>query len=415
MPLTTEQKAMVKATVPILETQGEEITRVFYNNMLRENPVLKNMFNAANQAHMAQPKALAYAVLAYAKHIDHPSVLLPTIELIANKHASLLVKAEHYPIVGKYLLGAMGEVLGDGLTPEIVDAWAVAYGELADIFISVEKGLYDQTNGWTDWRDFKIVKKVKENSEITSFYLAPVDGRPLPIFKPGQYTTVSVEVPALGHSQTRQYSLSEAPLPDHYRISVKRESGVDPTDPASEIAPGLISNLLHDTKNEGDIIKLSHPMGNFFLESINPAEETPLVLISGGIGLTPLASILNFLVSRSVKRPISWVHAARTADVRAFAADIDEIARKEENVRAVFFNAEPRRDDPLSHNAGKLDLSKLDKQEELFVHNPRTEYYICGPTGFMLEIDRALVRYGVDSSRIKMELFGVGVMPRATA
>jgi nitric oxide dioxygenase len=187
MPLTTEQKTLVKATVPILESQGEEITRVFYNNMLRENPILKNMFNAANQAHMAQPKALAHAVLAYAKHIDNPSVLLPTIDLIANKHASLLVRPEHYPIVGKYLLGGMAEVLGEALTPDILDAWAVAYGELADIFIGVEKKLYDQTHGWTDWRDFEIVKKVKENAEITSFYLAPVDRQPLPIFKPGKF------------------------------------------------------------------------------------------------------------------------------------------------------------------------------------------------------------------------------------
>jgi nitric oxide dioxygenase len=309
----------------------------------------------------------------------------------------------------------MAEVLGEALTPDSLDAWAVAFGELADIFISVEKNLYDQTHGWTDWRDFEIVKKVKENAEITSFYLAPVDRQPLPAFKPGQYTTISVDVPALGHSQTRQYSLSQAPLPDHYRISVKKESGLDTSDPASEIAPGLVSNLLHDTKNEGDIVKLSHPMGNFFLESIDPAEETPLVLISGGIGLTPLASILNFLVSRSVKRPISWVHAARTADVRAFAADIDEIARKEENVRAVFFNSEARRDDPMAAHAGKLDLDKLDREQELFVNNPKTQYYICGPTGFMLEVDRALMGYGVESSRIKMELFGVGGAQRRTA
>jgi nitric oxide dioxygenase len=176
---------LVKATVPVLETHGEKFTEVFYNNLLRENPSLKNIFNAANQAHMAQPKALAHAVYAYAKHIDNPSVLGPTIELIANKHASLLVKPEHYPIVGKYLLGAMAQVLGDALTPDIVDAWTAAYGDLADIFIKVEQGLYDQTNGWTDWREFKIVKKVVENLEITSYWLAPVDGKQLPEFKPG--------------------------------------------------------------------------------------------------------------------------------------------------------------------------------------------------------------------------------------
>jgi nitric oxide dioxygenase len=82
----------------------------------------------------------------------------------------------------------MAEVLGDALTPDVVDAWTVAYGDLADVFIKAEQNLYDQTNGWTDWREFKIAKKVIENSEIASFWLAPSDGQPLPEFKPGQYS-----------------------------------------------------------------------------------------------------------------------------------------------------------------------------------------------------------------------------------
>ncbi|KIW02000.1 uncharacterized protein PV09_06508 [Verruconis gallopava] len=419
MPLTPEQKALVKATVPILEKYGETITATFYRNLLRDNPSFRNIFNSANQAHMAQPKALAHSVYAYAKHIDDPSVLGPTIELIANKHASLLVRAEHYPIVGKYLLGAMAEVLGDALTPDVVDAWTVAYGELADVFIKVEQDLYNQTNGWTYWREFRITKKVVESTEITSFWLAPVDGQSLPEFKPGQYVSVMIDVPSLGHAQTRQYSLSDAPLADHWRISVKKEAGLNANDPASATAPGLVSTLLHDTKNEGDIIKLSHPMGNFVLDSLDATDDKPLVLISGGIGQTPLTSILNSLVSRSVERPISWIHAARAADVRAFASDIDNIAKTKKNVRAVFFDATPRNgamgENLAARQEGKFDLSKVDKQEELFLSQDKTEYYVCGPTGFMLEVERALVQYGVDPGRIHMELFGVGGVPRVTA
>jgi nitric oxide dioxygenase len=230
---------------------------------------------------------------------------------------------------------------------------------------------------------------------------------------------VLVDVPALGHAQTRQYSLSEAPQSHNYRISVKKEPGLNTNDPASAKAPGLVSTLLTDTKNEGDIIKLSHPMGNFVLDSIHAIEEHPLVLISGGIGLTPLTSILNSLVSRSVTRPISWVHSARAADVRAFATEIDEISRTKENVRAVFFDGRPERspyDDGVAHVAGKCDLSKLDKEEDLFLNQIKTEYYICGPTGFMIECERALVEYGVDPVRIHMEVFGLGsVVPRATS
>jgi len=411
MPITTEQKTLVKATVPILEAHGEKITSTFYTNLLRENPSLHNIFNASNQAHMAQPKALAHAVYAYAKYIDTPSVLGPTITLVANKHASLFVQPEHYPIVGKYLLGAMKEVLGDALTDDLVDAWTVAYGELADIFIGVEKGLYGQAGEWTDWREFEIAKKVKESEEITSFWIKPVDGGVLPEFKPGQYVSVQIDVPALGHAQARQYSLSDGPLSDHYRISVKKEAGLNAGDSKSAISPGLVSNLLHDTKNEGDIIRVSHPMGDFFLDSLHASEDSPVVLISGGVGLTGLTSILNSLVTRHSTRPISWVHAARTSDVRAFGSEIRDLSQKKENVRAVFFNAAPGNSDVKGKDydyAGRLNLSVLDKDEELFLQNEKTEYYVCGPTGFMIDSERTLREYGVDTSRIHMELFGVG-------
>jgi len=415
MPLTTHQQDLVKATVPILESHGETITSVFYTNLLRENPGLRNIFNAANQAHMAQPKALAHAVYAYAKYIDNPAVLGPTIDLVANKHASLLVQPEQYAVVGKYLLGAMREVLGEALTPELLDAWTAAYGQLADIFINKEKGLYAEAGEWTDWREFEIVRKIRESEEITSFWLKPRDGKALPTFKPGQYVSVQVDVPALGHAQVRQYSLSDGPLPDHYRISVKKESGINAQNSNAATSPGLVSNLLHDTKAEGDSIRLSHPMGDFFLDGLHAAEGWPVVLISGGVGLTGLTSILNSLVSRHSSRPISWVHAARTSDVRAFGADIKEISRTRENVRAVFFDAQPKSEHVMGKDydhAGRLDLGVLDRDRELFLRDPKTEYYVCGPTGFMIEIERTLRSYGVEAARIHMELFGVGGAPR---
>jgi nitric oxide dioxygenase len=104
--------------------------------------------------------------------------------------------------------------------------------------------------------------------------------------------------------------------------------------------------------------------------------------------------------------------------VRAFATDIDNISKTKKNVRAVFFDAKPRQDpsgDEITHHAGKMDLSKLDKKEELFLYRTKTEYYICGPTSFMIECERALVEYGVGPSRIHMELFGVGGVPRTAS
>jgi nitric oxide dioxygenase len=215
-----------------------------------------------------------------------------------------------------------------------------------------------------------------------------------------QFISIQVDVPALGHRQTRQYSLSDSPGHDYYRISIKKENGADAATSSCPAYPGLISNLVHDTKNEGDIIQVSHPFGDFF---VDPAKdpETPLVLMSGGVGLTCLTSILNSLVARHSTRPISWVHAARTAAVRAFAPQLKEAEAANSNIHSVL-------------TEGILDLAKLDKEKDLFVSDARTQYYVCGPTAFMLAMEKTLKEYGVDASRIHMELFGTGGVPGVT-
>ncbi|QDS75078.1 hypothetical protein FKW77_006834 [Venturia effusa] len=417
MPLTPEQTVLIKATVPVLKENGLEITRIFYENMLAAHPELGNVFNVANQVEMHQPRALAHALFAYASHIDDLGALTPVVELIANKHASLYIRSEQYPIVGEHLLGAMKDVLGDALTPELHEAWAAAYWQLADVFIKKEESIYAAADGWTDWREFKIANKVVESKEITSFYLEPADGKKLPSFKPGQYISIQIEVPSLGHLQTRQYSLSDAPCEAYYRISVKREAGLNLGTKEASTHPGLVSNLLHDLKNVGDTIRVSHPQGDFYLDSTPAAEDWPLVLISSGVGVTALTSILNSLIARHSTRPISWIHAARFHDVRAFGHHLREIQRTRQNVRAVFFDAKPSPELVLGKDydfAGRLDLSLLNAETELFVRDERTEYFICGPTGFMLDMEKCLLRYGIGKERIKMELFGTGGVPGAS-
>src|SRR5690606_16333195 len=131
-----------------------------------------------------QQAALANTVYAAAVHIDNLEAILPAVVQIANKHVSLGVKAEHYPIVGEFLLGAIKEVLGDAATDEIINAWAEAYGVIADAFIGVENSMYEQAenqeNGWKFFKDFVVARKVKESDNITSFYLKPADGSNVP-------------------------------------------------------------------------------------------------------------------------------------------------------------------------------------------------------------------------------------------
>ncbi|GAD94927.1 flavohemoprotein [Paecilomyces variotii No. 5] len=411
--MTPEQINIIKATVPVIGEHGYTVTTVFYKNLLSAHPELNSVFNTTSQETGHQSKALSAALYAYAANIDNLGALSAAVELICNKHASLHIQPDHYKIVGKYLIEAMQEVLGAAFTPDIQDSWAAAYWQLAEIMINREAALYKESTQWTSWRDFRISKKIPESDEITSFYLEPVDGKPLPTYLPGQYISVQTFVPRLGYTQARQYSLSDMPDPHYYRISVKREV-LDSKRPGTETHPGYVSNVLHDLKAPGDIIQLSHPHGDFFLS--NPQTSHPVVLIAAGVGLTPLISMLNSLASNTstTKRDIHFIHASRTTKARAFKESVQKIARGNPKTKATFFVERPEAGDRASvdyTHAGRVDLQRLRQQNDLFLDNPKTEYYICGPSPFMQAIQAGLLQFGVGSERIKMELFGAGGPP----
>ncbi|MCJ1281813.1 hypothetical protein MMC26_001136 [Xylographa opegraphella] len=422
MPLTPTQVAIIKQTVPVLQDHGVEITTCFYSNMLSEVPSLKNVFNHANQLSGAQAKALASSLYAYASYIDDLGVLSPAVERICQKHVSLYVQPEQYDTVGNCLLGAMKEVLGKALTPDIHTAWAVAYRQLADLMIGREAQLYEERDQWTNWRDFVITRKVQESEEITSFYLEPQTRNgemkcPLPSYHPGQFISIRTDVPQLKHLQPRQYSLSDAPRPNHYRVSVKRERGLDPLHPEAPEHPGFISNVLHDHRKVGDVIQVSHPAGDFFVDVTQQKDKKqPLVLISAGVGLTPLLSILQSLVESGSTRPISWIHATRSSAVQAFASVVRDITRRCENVHAVVFNKSPFDGKDIRgvdyDRVGRMSLEKLDKERDLFLDRNDAEYYVCGPENFMADMQEKLVDYRVGPERIKLEVFGTGAMPK---
>lgn len=140
--MTTEQKQLIKSTVPALKEHGVLLTTHFYQRLFTHYPDLKTVFDMANQESGRQPIALATAVLAYAQHIDNPSVLEPALTRIGHKHTSLNIRPEHYPIVGEQLLASISEVLGEEATPALLDAWAAAYGQLASLMIGIEAALY---------------------------------------------------------------------------------------------------------------------------------------------------------------------------------------------------------------------------------------------------------------------------------
>lgn len=402
--LNTNQRELVKGTAALLREHGVALTRHFYARMFEHNPELKAIFNQGHQREGSQQQALAMAVAAYAQHIDHPDVLAPVLKLIANKHVSLGIRAEHYGIVGRHLLASIREVLGEQLaTEELIAAWAAAYGQLADILIGIESNLYAEATmakgGWSGWRDFVVQRKQVESEEITSFYLVPADGGEVPIYQPGQYVSVKLVVPELGFSQPRQYSLSAAPDGQSLRISVKREPGCE----EARQPQGMVSSRLHAHVNEGDVIAVAPPMGDFVLHQ---DRDNPVVLISAGVGLTPMVAMLESLVGDGVRsREVHFIHACRHGGVHAFRDHVAQVVACHPHVKARVHYEFPREADRhLPHEAGRIDLQRLSEA----LPAGTADYYLCGPKPFMLAQMAALKAMRVPPERIHAEVFGTG-------
>ncbi len=394
--------ATVKATAPVLAEHGYTIIQRFYDRLFEAHPELKNLFNMRHQASGEQQRALAGAVLAYATHIDNLSVLGPAVARITHKHASLNVQPEQYGVVGQHLLAAIKDVLGDAATDGIISAWAEAYQALADLMIETEAGLYREAQtrpgGWRGWRNVVVAHKRQESDVVTSFFLEPADGRPLADFKPGQYISLAIDVPRLGLQQIRQYSLSDAPNDKHYRISVKRESDGAHT-------AGDVSNLLHDYVNKGDVVRITPPFGDFCLEM---QATTPVVLISGGVGLTPLISMLKSVL-RNSDREVVFVHGARHGGVHAMKERVKAAAETNRRLTSIVFYDAPLETDVLGYDhdhVGMVDLRRIADS----VIKPDADYYICGPIPFMRAQVESLEALGVASQRLHYEVFGTDAL-----
>lgn len=386
--LNAQDRAIVKATVPLLESGGEALTTHFYKMLLKEHPEVRPLFNQAHQSSGDQPRALANGVLMYARHIDQLEQLGDLVAKIINKHVALQILPEHYPLVGGCLLRAISEVLGSEIaTPEVIDAWGRAYQQLADILIGAEKTIYDEkehaVGGWRGAREFKIANKVQESAEITSFYFAPADGKAILDFTAGQYIGMQLFID--GEEIRRNYSLSALAGNNQYRISVKREPG------------GRASNFLHDNMRIGDSINLFTPSGDFTLAH----NDKPLVLISGGVGITPTLAMLE--AALLTERPICFIHCARNGGVHAFRDWVEDLAGKHPQLKRFYCYGEDDGVSPAAHAVGLLDQARL---EQWLPEDRDLDAYFLGPKGFMAAVKRQLKAAGVPESQSRFEFFG---------
>lgn len=386
--VTPKTLEIVKATVPVLEEHGTSITKVFYQNMFNEHPELLDIFNETNQKLGRQQTALATTVLAAAKHLEHLEALLPQVTEISHKHRALQILPEHYPIVGKHLLGAIKQVLGDAANDDIIEAWTEAYDEIADVFIQLEKTMYDEAM-WDGFARFKVTQKTAASADIAAFSVVPDDDKQridlnLLRLTAGQYITIKAEPKDSKHVALRHYSLVSTSTDNGIEFAVKRDN--------RNGHHGLVSNYLHDALQVGDTLLLSAPAGDFELsQGLIQQNDIPLVLMSAGVGITPILAMLETQVTLNPKRPIIWAYACQNAEHHAFKDKVEALLARAAHVdRHVFY-----------FESGQI----LDEAWLAKLPNP-ADVYVCGSMPFMESMIDGLLALKHGADYVHYEPFG---------
>jgi ferredoxin-NADP reductase len=274
--------------------------------------------------------------------------------------------------------------------------------------VSTESEAVSSAAAWKGYRPFKLVRRQIEDpaGSICSFYLQPEDGLPLPTYKPGQFLTFRLDIPRADgtHEEViRCYSLSDAPHPDHYRVSIKR---VFPP-PGSDFPPGRSSNFFHEHVAVGTTLQVRAPSGHFYIDR----SDAPVVLIAGGIGITPMLAMANWSLTEQPGREIWLYYGVRNSAEAAMSGHLRALAEMHANFHLRMCFSDPQATDQLDaefHHRGRVGVPLFRTELPLKPYH----YYICGPTPMLETMVPALEEWGVPDSRIHFEAFGPASIKR---
>jgi ferredoxin-NADP reductase/MOSC domain-containing protein YiiM len=302
-----------------------------------------------------------------------------------------------------YLPGHSREQLERALhIPALSRGWQSSFQAMLEQDVNAEgvagnRGLANEERApaWPGFRKMRVAHISKESEGVTSFFLTPVDGQSLPLFQAGQFVVVRLQVddkPAV----LRSYSLSDLPVADHFRISVKNEPH------------GIVSAFLCNLAREGDVLEVSAPRGSFTLRSGN----TPLVLLSAGVGATPVMSMLHALVAEKSSREIWWIYGARNRVDHPFAEESRFLLKQLSHGRAYIIYSRPAATDFVGNDfdaSGHIDVALL---ERIGVA-PNSDFYLCGPSSLLEDMRSGLQNWGVRAENVHTETFGAleGITP----
>ncbi len=256
---------------------------------------------------------------------------------------------------------------------------------------------------WAGLRKFEVQRKVLEGDGVASLYLVPHDRKPLPTFLPGQFLTFQVKVAGRPKPEVRCYSLSDAPGKDHYRVTIKKVV-------SASGAPGLVSSWFVDQVAEGDIVDLRAPAGHFTLDLDSPA---PVVLVGGGIGITPLVSMLNAICARPGRRDVWVFYGVRNGEQHTMREALATATRDHDNVRLHVCYSQPAPKDEKGRDyqhAGRISADFLRR----ILPSSNFKFYVCGPPALMQTLVPDLQSWGVPKEDIHFEAFGPATVKEVT-
>ncbi|MDO8248480.1 MAG: 2Fe-2S iron-sulfur cluster-binding protein [Rhodoferax sp.] len=285
----------------------------------------------------------------------------------------------------------------------------------SDIAVTPEASIDAQeitSAAWLGLRTFRVERKVLEDAagQICSFYLEPEDGKPLAPFLPGQFLTFRLDIPASKGgtaSVIRCYSLSDAPQQNTYRVSIKRA----PAPVGKQTAPGVSSNFFHDHVKEGSLLQVRAPSGHFYMDR----SESPVVLIGGGIGITPMLSMLNWCLTVQPRREVWLFYGVRNSSELVMQSHLQDLAKANSNFHLHLCFSDPLAADLVDnparhghHHHSRVDVELLRRLLPLKPYH----FYICGPTPMLASLVPALEDWGVPDGRIHFEAFGPASVTR---
>jgi nitric oxide dioxygenase len=380
---------VVRATLPLVGAHIDEITAEFYRRLFANHPeLLRNLFNRGNQGQGAQQRALAASVATFAAHLVDPALPHPAdlLSRIGHKHASLGITADQYPIVHDNLFAAIVEVLGaDTVTAEVAQAWDRVYWILADTLIELERNLYASA-GVADGDVFRRLRVTSRVDDPSGAVLLTVRGE-IVNHAAGQYVSVGVTMPD-GARQLRQYSLVNAPGDGELTFAVKPVDA-DGDNPAGEVSSWIRANVC-----VGDLLDVTIPFGDLR----TPAVGAPLVLISAGIGITPMLGILESLVAEAPGTAVQVLHADRGDQSHPLRERQRELVAALPNATLdVWYEDGVTAGQPGTH-PGLLTLKAVELPDD-------AEVYLCGSNGFVRAVRSQLTGRGVAGARVHCELF----------